>query len=93
MLEAGELQARDGASWENDEALPSVLSCTQAHPKFLNGLLKDKLPHSQNACQHSMPYLLQQIMNDRANQFLSGKNHTSLGYFLVARNRNPFELA
>lgn len=93
MLEAGELQARDGASWENDKALPSVLSFTQTHPKFLNGLLKDELPHSQNACQYSMPCLLQQIMDDRANQFLSGKNHTLLGYFLIARNGSPFELA
>lgn len=93
MLEAGELQHRDGASWENDEALPSALSFTQTHPKFLNVFPKDKLPHSQNACQHSMPYLLQQIMKDRAHQLLSGKNHTLLGYFLVARDRNPFELA
>lgn len=63
--------------------LPPISSFTQTHPKFLNVLLKDKLPHSQNACQHSMPDLLQQIMNDRANRFPSGKNHTLLGYFLA----------
>lgn len=68
-------------------------SFIRTRPKFLNVLLKDKLPRSQNACQHSAPDLSQQIMNDRAYRFLSGKNHILLGYFLVARNRNPFELA
>lgn len=67
-------------------------SFTQTHPKFLN-ILKDKLLCSQNVCQHSIPDLSQQIMNNRANRFLSGKNHILLGYFLVARNRNPFEVA
>lgn len=75
------------------KSLPSVSSFTQTRPKFLNVLLKDKLPHSQNACQHSMPDLSQHIVNDRAYRFLSGKNHILLGYFLVARNRNQFELA
>lgn len=61
--------------------------------KFLNILLKDNLPHSQNACQHSRPDLLQQIMNDRPDHFPLRKNHAFFGHFLVARNRNPFELA
>lgn len=86
LLEAGDLQARGGANWENIQV---TAPCVTQISKYF---LKDKLPHFLNACQHSMPDLLQQIMNDRADQFPSGKNHTLLRYFLVARNRNPFEL-
>lgn len=80
LLETGDLQARDGANWENSQVTAS-LPHRPVSLKFLNILLKDNLPHSQNACQHSRPDLLQQIMNDRADHFPSGKNHALFGYF------------
>lgn len=69
MLETTDLQARDGANWEISQVTAPMSPFTQIRPKFLNVLFKDKLPHSQSACQHSMPDLSQQIMNDRANRF------------------------